>query len=238
MAADLIAEDRVWAQREEAAIVIQRRVRGIAARAFVRLQHRPTHHNTKGAGRRSQHRPQHRRQHRRHPNRNREIPMRKHLVADLDRVASECAATMSRQERMAQERALLKVVQREAQWKPVIKHLFDTIDKDGDGRLDRKEVLRIMKHMAKAMDAVYGADKVDVSSQVDSVFGQLDADEDGTISFDEIVSQASENGWLEAMNNAPESLFMAQVRTFEQVAVAVETGDWDQFTAIVHAHMG
>merc|ERR1712054_240992 len=76
------------------------------------------------------------------------------------------------------------------------KKIFDAVDKDKSGGLDRKEIMNFMKDVAKAMgesDQI-PKDEAEINAGLDEMFKELDTDGDGVISFDEVLGCAEKNG--------------------------------------------
>merc|ERR550514_839737 len=76
------------------------------------------------------------------------------------------------------------------------KKIFDAVDKDKSGGLDRKEIMNFMKDMATAMgesDSI-PKDQAEIEAGLNEMFGALDTDGDGVISFDEVLAAAEKSG--------------------------------------------
>merc|ERR1712216_234396 len=76
------------------------------------------------------------------------------------------------------------------------KRIFDAIDKDKSGGLDKKEVMNFVKDIATAMgesDSI-PKDPAEIEAGLAEMFKELDTDGDGQISFDEMSKGEAEAG--------------------------------------------
>merc|ERR1712166_746653 len=93
-----------------------------------------------------------------------------------------------------------------------MKELFDAMDTDGNGVLDRDEVKNGIQKMAAIMgqnsEAHIDGGAAQVDEAVKEVFGELDANADGRISFEEIQNainvKAPPGQRLEDLDSMPE----------------------------------
>merc|ERR1712021_83501 len=87
-----------------------------------------------------------------------------------------------------------------------MKELFDAMDTDGNGVLDREEVKNGIRKMAAIMGQSGGAEQVEEA--VKAIFGELDANADGRISFEEIHTAINDKAppgqKLEDLDSIPE----------------------------------
>merc|ERR1712127_229290 len=113
------------------------------------------------------------------------------------------------------------------------KKIFDAVDKDKSGGLDRKEILNFVKDMATAMGESdsFPQDKAEVENGMDEMFKELDTDGDGVISFDEVLKCAEGNGaggMFEQLDGASEEEWAMGFGMICGMADAVSGGDFSQ----------
>eukprot|EP00658_Telonema_sp_P-2_P059239 TRINITY_DN47_c0_g1_i4.p2 TRINITY_DN47_c0_g1~~TRINITY_DN47_c0_g1_i4.p2 ORF type:complete len:132 (-),score=51.18 TRINITY_DN47_c0_g1_i4:364-759(-) len=113
------------------------------------------------------------------------------------------------------------------QIKGIVKRCFDTIDKNGDGNLDRAEVFGMMKGVARAMGQAdqIPSDQAEIDAGLDPIFQELDENKDGTISFDEVKAAFKKQHVLEAIGSGSDEEFAERFALAEQIAAAFESGD-------------
>merc|ERR550514_2592323 len=113
------------------------------------------------------------------------------------------------------------------------KKIFDAVDKDKSGGLDRKEIMNFVKDMATAMgesDSI-PKDKAEIDAGVDEMFKELDVDGDGVISFDEVLGCAEKNGageFFDGIDGASEEEWAMGFGMISGLADAVSGGDFSQ----------
>merc|ERR1711966_491305 len=102
------------------------------------------------------------------------------------------------------------------------KKIFDAVDKDKSGGLDRKEIMNFVKDMATAMgesDSI-PKDKAEIEAGLDEMFKELDTDGDGVISFDEVLACAEKNGggeFFDGIDGGYEEAGFMAMKTFCKV---------------------
>merc|ERR1712100_651407 len=113
------------------------------------------------------------------------------------------------------------------------KKIFDAVDKDKSGGLDRKEIMNFVKDMATAMgesDQI-PKDKAEIDAGLDEMFKELDTDGDGVISFDEVLACAEKNGggeFFDGIDGASEEEWAMGFGMISGLADAVSGGDFSQ----------
>merc|ERR1712216_1099728 len=112
------------------------------------------------------------------------------------------------------------------------KRIFDAIDKDKSGGLDKKEVMNFVKDIATAMgesDSI-PKDPAEIEAGLAEMFKELDTDGDGQISFDEIMSkgEAEAGQVIAGIEAASEEEFAMGMGMITGLADAVAGGDFSQ----------
>merc|ERR1712054_647072 len=113
------------------------------------------------------------------------------------------------------------------------KKIFDAVDKDKSGGLDRKEIMNFMKDVAKAMgesDQI-PKDEAEINAGLDEMFKELDTDGDGVISFDGVLGCAEKNGageFFDGIDGASEEEWAMGFGMISGLADACATGDFSQ----------
>merc|ERR1711970_1616339 len=116
----------------------------------------------------------------------------------------------------------------------IFKRMFDAVDTDKSGALDKKEVFEFMKKVAAAMGAAdeIPTDQEEIDKGLADCFGELDADGDGTISFDEVVAKFPQE-MFEGLDGASEEEYAEGKKMFEGLANAFETGDFSGIAGLM-----
>eukprot|EP00941_MAST-03F_sp_MAST-3F-sp1_P003921 g3921.t1 len=88
-----------------------------------------------------------------------------------------------------------------------VRMLFDDIDEDGSGELDKNEVRLLAEKMGEKMTSFLGGSK-----KLDEAFNEMDPNGDGTVTFDEFLE------WYKRTHPADPEDFEAQIKyLFEQI---------------------
>merc|ERR1712072_945195 len=125
------------------------------------------------------------------------------------------------------------IMSRKEQVLAQFKKIFDAVDKDGSGGLDKKEIMNFMTDMAKAMGAAdeIPTDPAEIDKGLSEMFKELDTDGDGVISFSEVLECAEKNGAgdiFAGIDDASEEEFQQGLGMITGLADSVAGGDFSQ----------
>merc|ERR1711871_833758 len=128
----------------------------------------------------------------------------------------------------------LAMADRKVMTTEAFKAVFDAIDKDGNGELEKSEMEPVIKGICKVMageEALASAPPEQLDQMVEMMWGQciqqIDADGDGKVSFDEIMAKADEEGGpFKQLDSVPEEEFTHGIECMGKVAECIKAGDY------------
>merc|ERR1711998_103658 len=108
------------------------------------------------------------------------------------------------------------------------KAVFDAVDTDGSGALDKAEILKVAKGIASAM------------GQAEEMFknatAEVDTDGDGQISFDELMTQIpTEILNAEGIDDISQEEFDQGKAVMAKIAECLKNGEYEEIPALAEA---